>query len=358
MKVTVKQVAPSVATARLLAPDVVKVATKPPTASQPGQAPTPEQIQVAVDAYLMAHPPRDGEDATDEQIAAAVSAHLVAHPPQAGQNATPEQISQAVAAYLAAHPPKDGEPGKDATAAQVAFAVEQYLAQHPPADGEDATEEQVAAVVAAYFAAHPPPTADAYAPAAPQDDAYLLRSLKGQPFGLADLDGSGGLAQRMKIAAGSTPGVIRDSQGEGNGKASVYPASIASDGAAAILVKTGVWQSGLDYAFRVFGTCKGGVVNLSIYRIVLSGDPYVAKWGYMNNGDVPVTVTFGSFADGYGGWAIEGDFGRGQFVVTDAAVVGNGTGDPQVRDWSMMTAANASLLNSQTPVPRQALAAG
>lgn len=73
MKVTVKQVAPSVATARLLAPDLVKVATKPPTAGQPGQAPTPEQIQAAVDAYLIAHPPKDGEDATDDQIAAASS---------------------------------------------------------------------------------------------------------------------------------------------------------------------------------------------------------------------------------------------------------------------------------------------
>jgi len=356
MKVTVKEVA-QVVTARAAPTRVIKVTTTTPAAAGPGVGPTPEQIQAAVDAYLMAHPPRDGQDATDEQIATAVSTYLVAHPPQAGQNATPEQIAQAVAAYLVAHTPQQGEPGKDATAAQVAFAVEQYLAQHPPAAGQDATDEQVAAVVAAYFAAHPPPTADAFAPAAPAGDAYLLRSLKGQAFGLADLDGSGGLAQRMKIAAGSTPGVIRDTQGEGNGKASLYPASIASDGAAAILVKTGVWQSGLDYAFRVFGTCKGGVVNLSIYRIVLSGDPYVAKWGYMNNGAVPVTVTFGSFADGYGGWAIEGDFGRGQFVVTDAAVVGNGTGDPQVRDWSMVTAANAALLNSQTPVPRQSLAA-
>ncbi|GGX30605.1 hypothetical protein GCM10007242_41630 [Pigmentiphaga litoralis] len=356
MKVTVKEVVP-VVVARAAPTAVIRVTTSAPAAAGPGVGPTPEQIQAAVDAYLMAHPPQDGKDATDDQVAAAVSEYLVAHPPRDGDNATPEQVAQAVAAYLAAHPPKDGEPGKDATAAQVAFAVEQYLAQHPPADGKDASDEQVAAVVAAYFAAHPPPTADAFAPAAPEDDAYLLRSLKGQPFGLADLDGSGGLAQRMKIAAGSTPGVIRDTQGEGNGKASVYPASIASDGAAAILIKTGIWQSGLDYAFRVFGTCKGGVVNLSIYRIVLSGDPYVAKWGYMNNGDVPVTVTFGSFADGYGGWAIEGDFGRGQFVVTDAAVVGNGTGDPQVRDWSMMTAANTALLNSQTPVPRQSLAA-
>ena len=172
-------------------------------------------------------------------------------------------------------------------------------------------------------------------------------------MGVAELDGGGGLAQRMKVAGGSTPAVIRDTQGEGNGKASVVPASIATNGADTILIRTGVWQSELDYAFRVFGTTSGGVVNISAYRVIVGGNPV---YGYTNNGNVPVALTFGVFGDGYSGWALQGaGFGRAQFVVTDAAVVGNGTGDPQVRDWSMQTAADAGLLNSQVAVPLRTL---
>ncbi|GGX11074.1 hypothetical protein GCM10007242_16390 [Pigmentiphaga litoralis] len=353
MKVTIRELAP-VVTARAAARSVIKVTTTTPAASGPGVGPTPEQIRAEVDAYMAEHP---APGPTTEQIAAAVTAALLASPPKAGDNATPEQIAGAVQAYLQAHPIKNGDPGKDATNEQVRAQVEAYMTLNP-APGP--TGMQIAAAVAAYLAENPPITDDQVNELIQQhfaDDIALRESMKGAANGVATLDASGGLVQRMKIAAGSTPGVIRDTQGEGNGKASLYPASIASDGATAILVKTAVWQDWLDYAFRLFGTCKGGVVNLSVYRIVASRDPYVAKWGYMNNGDVPVTVTFGSFADGYSGWAIEGDFGRGQFVVTDAAVVGNGTGDPQVRDWSMMTAANAGLLNSPIQVPRQSLAA-
>lgn len=190
-------------------------------------------------------------------------------------------------------------------------------------------------------------------PPGPVNEDAIPLTLKGAPNGVAELDGGGGLAQKMKLPSGGQPAVIRDTEGEGNGKASIMAASIATNGAPVVLIHTGVWQSELDYALRVFGTTSSGVVNLSLYRAVVDGTP---TYGYMNGGNVPVTVTFGVFADGYSGWAVEGDFGRAQFVVTDTAVVGNGTGDPQVRDyWSMQSAADKALLNSQVAVPRRTL---
>jgi len=234
-------------------------------------------------------------------------------------------------------------PGPGPTPAEIASAVAEYLTANPPAAGDpgkNATSEQIAAAVAAYFLSNPVPDS-------------IPSALKGQPGGVAELDGGGGLAQRMKVAGGSTPAVIRDTQGEGNGKASLVPASIATNGADTILLKTGVWQSELDYAFRLFGTTAAGVVDITAYRTVIDYSP---SYGFTNSGIVPVTVVFGVFADGYSGWAIQGaGFGRAQFIVTDAAVVGDGTGDPQVRDWSMSSAADASALNSQVTVSRRTL---
>ncbi|MYZ44228.1 hypothetical protein [Schauerella aestuarii] len=257
-----------------------------------------------------------------------------------GPSVTPEQIAVAVAAYLHINPPTNGDNDADATDEQVAHAVAAFLQANPPAAGKDATDEQISEGIAAYFAANPLP------------ESVPLR-MKGEPNGVAELDGGGGLAQKMKLPSGGAPAAIRDTDGEGNGKASVMTASIATTGANTVLVKTGVWQSELDYAFRVFGTTAAGVVDITAYRTVISGS---ASYGFTNSGIVPVTVTFGVFADGYSGWAIQGSgFGRAQFIVTDAAVVGNGTGDPQVRDWSMYSAADTAALNSQVTVSRRIL---
>jgi hypothetical protein len=167
---------------------------------------------------------------------------------------------------------------------------------------------------------------------------------KGQPFGVASLDGSGGLAERMKIASGSTPAVIRDTEGVGNGKASSFVASIATADSTSILVKTGVWQDELDYSFRLAGVCAGGGIDIIVWRYVVNAVP---TYGYMNLGAVSLAVTFGKFADGYSGWAFRRTFGRAHVVVTEAVIVGDGTTDNQVRGWSMIGAASNVLLLSQ-----------
>lgn len=187
-----------------------------------------------------------------------------------------------------------------------------------------------------------------YAPAPPEGDSYILNSTRGQPNGVGSLDASGSLAQRIKSAAGSTPGILRDTQGEGNGKASVFPASIASDGQSVILMRTGVWRGELTYSFRLSGPCDLGKVTLDIFRIVIGG---TTTYGYVNTGNVPVTVTFGMFGDGYSGWAVQAAFGRAQLVVTEAMVVGNGTDDAAVRDWAMYAANDLTLISSQVSVP-------
>lgn len=184
-------------------------------------------------------------------------------------------------------------------------------------------------------------------------DDYILAASKGQPFGVAELDGSGNIAQRIKSAAGSTPPAMRDSEGVGNGKASVYAASITSDGNSVIIAKTGIWRSELSYAFRAFGQTDDGVVDLTFYRNVVNG---AAFYGYMNNGNVPVVITFGMSNDGYSSWAIAGITGRAQIVVTDVVCTGNGTGDNEVRLWSMTAANDTGSLGQHVTVARQTLA--
>lgn len=83
-----------------------------------GPGPTDDQVQVAVDDYLQANPPANGQNATDAQVSTAVAAYLMVHPPADGE------------------PGEPGDPGQDATDAQVASAVATYLMAHPPAAGK------------------------------------------------------------------------------------------------------------------------------------------------------------------------------------------------------------------------------
>lgn len=100
-----------------------------------------------------------GADASIGDIRMSVAQYLTDNPPAAGQNATDAMVESAVNAWLTAHPPKDGEDGEDganANDAMVADAVAVYLFNNPPAAGKDATPEMVATQVATYLAANPP----------------------------------------------------------------------------------------------------------------------------------------------------------------------------------------------------------
>lgn len=109
-----------------------------------GPGPTVEQIQAAVDAYLVAHPPPAGRAPTAAEVAAAVASYLTANPPTPGRAPTAEEISAAVEEYFDRNPPPAGAPGQDGrdgqdgrppTASEIRAAVDQYLAENPPPAG-------------------------------------------------------------------------------------------------------------------------------------------------------------------------------------------------------------------------------
>jgi hypothetical protein len=114
-----------------------------PVTGAPGRPPTGAEIQAAVDAYLLAHPPPAGRAPTAAEVAAAVASYLSANPPTPGRAPTAEEISAAVAQYFAANPVRDGrdgrdatgEPGRPPTAEEIRAAVDAYLAEHPPPQG-------------------------------------------------------------------------------------------------------------------------------------------------------------------------------------------------------------------------------
>jgi hypothetical protein len=125
------------------------VPTEPPVPGPQGPPPTTEQIQAAVDAYLIAHPPPEGRPPNAAEVAAAVASYLTANPPTPGRPPTAEEISAAVAQYFADNPPpqgpkgdegQDGEPGRPPTAEEIRAAVDSYLAAHPPPQGPKGDE--------------------------------------------------------------------------------------------------------------------------------------------------------------------------------------------------------------------------
>lgn len=117
-----------------------EIATEPVPGprGEPGRPPTPEEIQAAVDAYLVENPPPAGRPPTAGEVAAAVSEYLIENPPQPGRPPTAEEIAAAVGTYYAANPPPAGpagQPGRPPTAEEIRAAVDAYLAEHPPPAG-------------------------------------------------------------------------------------------------------------------------------------------------------------------------------------------------------------------------------
>ena len=100
-----------------------------------GPPPSPEQIQHAVDAYLVANPPPGGREPTAAEVAAAVASYLSANPPSPGRAPSAAEISAAVEVYFANNPPPEGEPGRPPTAEEIRAAVDDYLASNPPPAG-------------------------------------------------------------------------------------------------------------------------------------------------------------------------------------------------------------------------------
>jgi hypothetical protein len=124
------------------APDTV------PAQGERGPGPTLEEIQAAVESYMIAHPPPPGEQGrppTPAEVAAAVAEHMAANPPEPGRPPTAAEIGDAVTLYFAANPPEPGprgdrgatgERGPGPTPEEIRAAVVAELAQNPPPQGE------------------------------------------------------------------------------------------------------------------------------------------------------------------------------------------------------------------------------
>jgi hypothetical protein len=112
----------------------------------PGPAPTQEQIDGAVKAYLAANPIRHGEkgepgqSATDEQIAKAVATYLQANPPAAGEKGEPGKDGE------------NGADGKDAEPVEIAEVCRELLAAP---EIKTLVDLHAAEAVGAYFEANP-----------------------------------------------------------------------------------------------------------------------------------------------------------------------------------------------------------
>ena len=111
-----------------------------PATGEPGRPPTAAEIQAAVDAYLVEHPPACGRPPTPAEVAAAVAEYLIANPPTPGRPPTAEEISAAVAQYFADNPVRDGRDGKDGEDGE---------------PGPPPTAEEIDSAVAAWIDAHP-----------------------------------------------------------------------------------------------------------------------------------------------------------------------------------------------------------
>lgn len=218
-------------------------ATNPP---QAGPAPTPQQIQEAVDAYIAQYGTVD-----DSALAAAVAAFLRANPPQqgaqgpAGQNATPEQVAAAVQSYFNANP----------------------------------LAPLVATQVATYFQANPQPVPATVAPLADNATAVLGTSIKYAredhrhplPPGRLELIGTRTVSESMLISVGlgvrrvttaltgvttadRLVGVVTGAPSAGSGFLDCFPTSAGNIGVDAIVPALGI---GATWS-----------IPLAIYRIV------------------------------------------------------------------------------------------
>lgn len=122
-----------------VAADPVPVEPPPQGAEGPrGPGPTPEQIRLAVEAYLVSNPPPAGRAPSTAEIAQAVSSYLISNPPAPARPPTAGEIADAVQVFYANNPPpsgRDGEPGRPPTAEEIRAAVDAALAENPPPAG-------------------------------------------------------------------------------------------------------------------------------------------------------------------------------------------------------------------------------
>lgn len=117
------------------ADDVARTPVPAPVPVAAQVRPTAQEIDAAVTAYLVAHPPPAGRPPSEVEVAAAVTQYLTANPPDPGRPPTPEEITAAVELYFDEHPVPPGDPGRPPTPEEIRAAVAAELAANPPPPG-------------------------------------------------------------------------------------------------------------------------------------------------------------------------------------------------------------------------------
>jgi hypothetical protein len=181
--------------------------------------------------------------------------------------------------------------------------------------------------------------------------------LWGQPNGIAQLDGGGGLVQRLKLASNGDAAFIRDNEDSGSGKNSFFCASFDYTSAVVYaLLTTQIYTATQSWSARIVGmsVTGAGLIDITVYRVMNGSTP---TYGHINNGTIPVVCTHGTVtASGYYavGIAINStagaNFGVSNFLVTEV-MLNNSAGDGQLQGWDIQHAANLSALSSTADMP-------
>jgi len=159
---------------------------------------------------------------------------------------------------------------------------------------------------------------------AAKDAAAAIQDGKGRPNGYAELDASGSLAQRSKVAADTDALAIRDAGGAGAAKSATMVASRVGTITGSIVIKTGVWQDDADATCHVRANVNGNAAVLNkLLDVTLQFRNYSTANGtrslaYVNNGGLPLVVFGAKHADGYWCWILSPISGQ---AWTSVAVV-------------------------------------
>lgn len=198
-----------------------------------------------------------------------------------------------------------------------------------------------------------------------KEAVVAMQDAKGSPNGFAELDASGKLAQRSKVAEGTAALAVRDASG-GAGKSAVMVASLnAVPATNAIVVKTGIWQSNADATCQFRGAIQGAKLNMALDLTLQlkSRAPSADLFAYTNNGMEAVVVQGAKHPDGYYCWILTPAAGRtwiytSMCEILSTAVRGSNITDASATAWSIIfpTASELAGYTNVTPAVEESWA--
>lgn len=197
-----------------------------------------------------------------------------------------------------------------------------------------------------------------------KDAASAIQDGKGQPNGYAELDASGGLAQRSKVPANTDPLAVRDAGGDGAGKSAVMVASRTGAIAGSIVIKTGIWQQNADGECHVRADLNTNITPgnriLDIQLQFRNNTNNTRNLTYVNTGGINCTVSGAQHPDGYYVWILTPIppmtwIGISFVEILSTQVRGANVTDGSAKSWSILfpTATELSTYTNVVPVTEE-----